>query len=148
LVALRKINPAPEKLAASWPALVRSLERRGKAEAEALLATVGSMGILALGDHIEKQPPGPMAIAWLVKLARDQQQSQFGANAAKRKNAEAREWVRSEWLAHRAEGGGFSKIHFARRYSKRIEQQARFNTADGASLMVTPDRIARYWLKD
>jgi hypothetical protein len=150
LIALRGVDPIA--LAAAWPDIIRGSEIRAKAEAQTLLVAADSMGMLALGDHIEKNPPGSMTIAWLVKLARAQLLSQSATHAAKMKNADARQWVQSEWLVHRAEhpkpGGGFYKMAFARKYAKRIAKNARFNSAAGAPLKVTPERIARYWLTD
>ena len=139
-----------KELFAGWTSLMQSLDRRAHTEAEALMRAADTMGILTLGTYIEKHPPSSRAIAWLVKLARLQQRSQFAASAAAAKNVEARQWVRSEWIANRADfaklGGGFNKIAFARLYATRVAQQ--FRNAAGDPLKVTPDRIARYWLRD
>ena len=121
-----------------WTDLVGSVDQAAHTEAETLMLAADTMGVLALGEHIEKHPPGPMTIAWLVKLARAQQQSMAAARAAGMKNSDARRYVATCW--HSRTDRGQSKASFSRMLVPEIKRRFGVN--------ITSDRIARHWLKE
>jgi len=136
VAALRGLGP--DELLAAWTNLVKSLDKHAHAEAEALLQAADTMGMLALGDHIEKCSPGPMTIAWLLTLARAQQKSMSAARAAGMKNADARSYVADAWRARTDRGQ--SKASFGRMLAPEVKRRFDLN--------ITSDRIARHWLSD
>lgn len=126
----------PEQLLGAWPQLVQKLSDSAQVEATKLLKASETMGVLALGDYIEKTPPGPLTIAWLVKLARAQQRSKVASHAASMKNLAAREYVARAWQNYTDREQG--KASFARMIAHEVKR--RFGVE------VTADRIARTWL--
>ena len=127
-----------QELFAGWTNLVQSLDQHAHTEAKALLEAADTMGVLSLGDHIEKQRPGPMTIALLVKLAIAQQKSISAAAAASMKNASERLYAAEQWR-NRTDLGQ-CKASCARMLVAEVNRRFR--------VKLTADHIARYWLKD
>jgi hypothetical protein len=112
--------------------------KAGHEEAQAIMAILDQSALGELRRHLEAHPPSTECVIWLLHENRRLSASRAARSAAQQKNAAPREFVATEWK-NRADPGQ-SKASFARMVAPMI--QKRFGAR------VTPERIARYWLKD
>lgn len=112
--------------------------RAGRNEARTIAAMLDAGEIGNLRAHLKEHPPSPECVIWLLHDNRRLSASLAASKAAASKNADARAYVLSEW--RKRSDPGQSRASFARMMAPQVRRHH--------GVTVTPDRIARYWLKD
>jgi hypothetical protein len=108
----------------------------GRDEAAAIQRFLADHEIGSLRAHLKVKPVSPECVVWLLAENKRLTRSLVASDAAKRKNASPRAFVAEAW-ASRTDFGQ-SKASFARAVAHEVRR--RFD------VIVTADRIARYWL--
>lgn len=89
-----------------------------------------------LREHLERNPPSALAVAFLIQRVKKLERSGGASRAASSKNQDLREWARAQWAACTDRDQG--RASFARTLKK----------LHPAKLVgVTDKRIAEHWLK-
>jgi hypothetical protein len=120
------------------------------ADATAILAlideeTFSGDVLVRVCDHLKSKPISPQTVLALVLMAEARGRERRARRAGANRFGAARAWVLQQWDLMTAGERVLGKAAFARRIAPVLESQ--FETTGEKPLRVSPDTVAKVWLK-